>query len=227
MDRPKVIINIASSLDGIIGTKNGSLPLSTEEDWLRVHKLRNAVDAILVGVNTIISDDPLLTVRHVTPKVPHPLRIVLDTNCKTPLTAKVIQNQKNYPTILFSSSENSIKKRSKYAETDVIIEFVKQDDQTGLLDFQSILSVLKNKYNVNELLVEGGSAIISNLLKSDLVDLMYIYYSPVFIGNKESKNMFNNEGSTFSQSPKSTNIVVENYSEGFLVTMKFDKEREK
>ncbi|GAH20912.1 unnamed protein product [marine sediment metagenome] len=103
MGKPEVIINVASSLDGIIGSEEGALSLSTEEDWIRVHELRNSVDAILIGINTVISDDPLLNVRYTETKSPHPFRVVLDSKCRIHLDSKIIQDQHRFPTIIFVS----------------------------------------------------------------------------------------------------------------------------
>ncbi|MCG3222841.1 MAG: RibD family protein, partial [Candidatus Heimdallarchaeota archaeon] len=190
MGKPEVIINVASSLDGIIGSEEGALSLSTKEDWIRVHKLRNSVDAILIGINTVISDNPLLTVRYTDPKSPHPFRVVLDSKCRIHLDSKIIQDQHMFPTIVFTSHQSSEVKRSKLQRLGVKVELIEEKDDRNFLDMKTVLKVLKMKYFVSRVLVEGGSTMITQLLKSQLVDVLHIFYRFVFVGNKGGKNLY-------------------------------------
>ena len=191
MGKPEVIINVASSLDGKIGSEEGALSLSTKEDWIRVHKLRNSVDAILIGVNTVISDDPLLTVRYTESKSPHPFRIVLDSKCRIHLGSKIIQDQNRFPTIIFTSPQSSEEKRSKLQSMGVKVEIIEERDERNFLDMSAVLKILNTKYSVSQVLVEGGSTIITQLLKNQLVDVLHIFYRFVFVGNEGGKNLYN------------------------------------
>ncbi|MCK4895439.1 MAG: dihydrofolate reductase family protein, partial [Candidatus Heimdallarchaeota archaeon] len=146
MGKPEVIINVASSLDGKIGSEEGALSLSTKEDWIRVHELRNSVDAILVGINTVISDNPLLTVRYTEPKSPHPFRVVLDSKCRIHLDSKIIRDQHRFPTIIFTSHQSSEEKRSNLQSLGVKVELIKERDERNFLDMRTVLKVLNKKY---------------------------------------------------------------------------------
>ena len=220
MCRPEVIINIASSLDGIIGTEQGALSLSTEDDWMRVHELRNSVDAILIGVNTLISDDPLLTVRLIEPKTPHPIRVVLDSKCRIPLESKLLKEQEKYPTIIFTSENSPLEKRQQILDLNVKVEIIKTRPSDGFLDLYVILKVLKNKFNVDKLLVEGGSTIITKFLKGNLVDLLHIFYRPVFVGVAGGKYLYNDRTMTdISDALKLKIMDVKHDSEGLLITL--------
>ena len=103
--RPYVILSAAITLDGKIGIKNKRIKLSSKSDKIRVHKLRSEVDAIIIGKNTVKSDNPLLTVRHVTGN--NPIRIILDSLGTISSNSKIIQTCKQVPTILAVSKSIS------------------------------------------------------------------------------------------------------------------------
>jgi len=221
MERPEIIINVASSLDGMIATKKGPLPLSSEKDWIRVHHLRNSVDAILVGVNTILKDNPLLTVRHVKPKPTAPLRIVLDTSCRIPLDSKIILDQDSFPTIVVTSKDTEKSRKEKLLSLGVKIIEVSRSENTDLLHLSEVLRELNTIFNVRRLLVEGGSTIITEFLKNGFMDEMYVFFAPIFVGGKEGIPLFNEE--TAMDLNDSLIFSLENVTkqdEGLLVKLK-------
>jgi riboflavin-specific deaminase-like protein len=225
MEKPEVIINVACSLDGAIASDEGALILSTTEDFVRVHELRNSVDAILVGVNTIVKDDPLLSVRYVQSKEPAPFRVVLDTQCRIPLTSKVLLNQEKSPTIIVTSERapKDIQDEIRKLGVDVIV--VDIDKNKRFLDLEDVLKKLKERFNINKVLVEGGSTIITQFLDRKLVDIMHIFYAPVFVGVKDAKLLFEKE--VIHNIGKAINCeieTVEKLHEGYLVTLKLKKD---
>lgn len=225
MEKPEVIINVASSLDGVIASNKGALFLSTTEDWIRVHELRNSVDAILVGVNTIITDDPLLTIRYVKPKSPPPLRIILDSKGRIPSNSKVLQNQKTNKTLVFISEKCSEEKMEKIVESKANVVRVSEDEKSGFLELKSILEILRLQYNIKRLLVEGGSTIITQFLKKKLIDQMYIFYFPAFAGGINAKHLFSEKViQEISDTPQYEITKIEKLEEGFLVSLKLGKE---
>ncbi len=224
MERPEVIINVASSLDGVIASDKGALFLSTTEDWIRVHELRNSVDAILVGINTIITDDSLLTIRYVKPKSPPPLRIILDSKGRIPLNSKVLQNQKANKTLVFISEKCSEEKKEKIVKSKADVITVLEDEKSGFLELTSILEILKSQYGIKKLLVEGGSTIITQFLKKNLVDRMYIFYFPAFAGGIKAKHLFGERViKEISDAPQHEIKSIEEFDEGFLVSLKLGK----
>lgn len=226
MGRPEIIINIASSLDGMIAAKEGPLSLSTEEDWIRVHKLRNTVDAILVGVNTILIDNPLLTIRYVKPKPNPPFRVVLDTTCKIPLDSQVLLDQDYFPTIIVTSKDAEVKKKEKLLSLGVKIIEVSKEESSDLLSLPEVLDKLYSKFKIRKLLVEGGSKIISEFLENDFMDKMYVFFAPVFIGEKKGVPLFSTE--TSMNLNDTMKFVLENITkidEGILVELKLKKMR--
>ena len=88
--KPYVILNAAMTLDGKIATKTGSSNISGEKDLKRVHELRREVDGIMVGINTVIADNPRLTVHKIDANPEdNPVRVVVDSKCRTPIAARI------------------------------------------------------------------------------------------------------------------------------------------
>jgi 2,5-diamino-6-(ribosylamino)-4(3H)-pyrimidinone 5'-phosphate reductase len=187
MNRPYVIINCAMSADGKISlpTKK-QLKISSDEDIRRMYTLRNECDAILVGIGTILSDNPKLTVKENYVEHPNqPLRIILDTKCKTPENALAV-NSKSKSLII-----TAIQCEKKYGKNVELLKI--NTDSNRLIDLDSLL---KNLYNrgIKKLMVEGGSTVIWNFLKKKLVDEIYVYISPIVIGGKNTPTMAGGEG---------------------------------
>ena len=225
MEKSQVIINVASSLDGVIASREGALILSTTEDWLRVHELRNSVDAIIVGINTILKDDPFLSVRYVKPKEPAPFRVILDSECKIPLSAKVLQNQEKLPTIIVTSEKCSKEKHDEIKKLGVNIVSVEKEKNSKFLDLSKILEILRTRFGVNKVLVEGGSTVITQFLRKKLVDIMHIFYAPVFVGGKNAKLLFEqNAVLSIGDAIDCELISVDKLHEGYLVTLKLKED---
>lgn len=221
MERPEVIINVASSLDGVIASNKKALILSTTEDWIRVHELRNSVDAILVGINTILKDNSLLTIRYVKAKTPHPLRVILDSNCKIPLTSNILTNLEKFPTLIVTSDNVSEEKITKLEELGCKTLKITKNPSTGFLDLTEVLQRLKQQYGVEKLLVEGGSTIITQFLKHKLVDTMYIFYVTVFAGTINAKQLYEEKVILNIADALDFQLEgIEQMEEGFVITIK-------
>lgn len=168
--RPDVQINFAMSLDGRIALGTGEQTrLSNEPDLKRVHMLRNSVDAILVGIGTVLSDDPSLTVKEKYVKNPkNPVRVVLDSKLRIPENAKVLDGRAK--TIIYTTSKSD---RKLNAEIKVCGE--------GNVDLKCMLNDLYAR-GIRSLLVEGGSRVIGSFLKENLVDRLTVFIAPFIIG---------------------------------------------
>lgn len=220
MERPEVIINVASTLDGVIANEKGALILSTTEDWIRVHELRNSVDAILVGINTIVKDDPQLTIRYVTPKKPLPLRVILDSTCKISPTSKVLTNLTDYPTLIVTSESSPEEKIHKLKEIGTKILKISKYQSPGYLDLEEILLKLKQDYRINKILVEGGSTVITQFIKLNLVDTIHIFYVTKFAGTINAKLLF--EEAVVSNVVNTLNFQlekIEQLEDGYVITL--------
>ena len=187
MTRPYVIVNCAMSADGKTALSNRKqLRISCEEDIKRVYMLRNECDAVLVGIGTVLSDDPKLTVKEKYVKNPcQPTRIVLDTNCKTPNDAQVVNNASK--TLIITAKKCS----KKYGDNVEIIE--SKTDENRFIDLQILLEIL-HKRGIKKLLVEGGGTVIWDFLRQKLVDDLYVYIGPMIIGGKNTPTLADGKG---------------------------------
>ena len=174
--RPRVLLNCACSLDGKLAAPDGhAMPLSDEMDWRRVHLLRASSDAILVGVGTILADDPSLTIKEdLAPKPPNRelLRVVLDPKGRTPKGAKVV-NAAAPSLILTGPGVKGQWPRADHEEVEV--------DAAGRLDLAKVLDVLERR-GVETLLVEGGGQVLRSFLQTDFVERWTLYMAPVLVG---------------------------------------------
>jgi len=187
MKRPYIIINCAMSADGKIAlpTKK-QLKISCEEDIERMFKLRNQSDAVLVGINTILSDNPKLTVKEKYVNNPkQPIRIILDSNCKTPLDALAVNKQAK--TLIITSGKCS----KKFNDNVEVIQC--KTDKEGFIELKSLLDLLYNR-KIKTLMVEGGSTVIWNFLYQRLVDDFYVYMAPIIVGGINTPTMANGKG---------------------------------
>jgi 2,5-diamino-6-(ribosylamino)-4(3H)-pyrimidinone 5'-phosphate reductase len=172
------------SVDGKIANPFGKqIKISCEEDIKRMYKLRNDSDAVLVGINTVLSDDPKLTVKEKYIKKPkQPIRIVLDTFCKTPVDANVVNDKAK--TIIVVGSECDKKFGSN-------VEILKcKTNENNFIDLENLLDILF-KRGIKKLMVEGGSTVISNFLKNGFVDDLFIYVGSMIIGGKNTPALVN------------------------------------
>ena len=181
--RPHVIINCAMSADGKIALPSRKQTrISNSEDMKRVYELRNHCDAIMVGIETVLSDDPKLTVKEsYVPNPKQPIRIVLDSGGRIPDDAEVLSSHS--PTIIAVSE--SCERKIDGAETIVCGE--KQVDLPKLLD------ILEGK-GIKTLLVEGGETVIWSFLRQKIANELYIFIGSMVIGGTQSPTPAGGEG---------------------------------
>jgi len=187
--RPYTIINCAMSVDGKLALPSRKpIKLSSPEDFRRVHELRNYCDGVLVGINTIIMDNPKLTVKpEYVSNVRQPTRIILDTQARTPQDSAVLNGgAKTY--IVVGKKLKSKNIGFKNAEI-IYCNY----DEDGKLNLKELLSILKHK-GIENLLVEGGETIIYNFLKNGLTDELLIYVSNVIIGGTSAPTLAGGTG---------------------------------
>ena len=166
----RVIVNAAMTADGKIALR-GAMPLQISDaaDFARLHALRAKVDAIVVGIGTVLADDPHLTARTTPPPVKQPLRVVLDSKGQTPPNAQVLDG--GAKTLIFCGKGAS--RRWPNAEAVELGE--------GRVDLRLALRELQAR-KVETILVEGGATIIGAFLRAGLVNEMYTYVAPMVVG---------------------------------------------
>jgi len=176
---PFVTLKYAQTLDGRIATATGhSRWISSLPSRRFAHRLRHAHDAIMVGIGTILSDDPELTVRLV--RGENPLRIVLDSRLRIPLTSRILQDQGTAGTLLVTTDQADREKltRLKDLGKDVLIL---PADPSGRIGLPSLFHELGTR-NIASVLVEGGSGVLTALLAEDLADRLVAIIAPKIAG---------------------------------------------
>lgn len=177
---PYVTLKGAVSMDGKIAAKTGdSKWITSEEARLDAHQLRHEHDAILVGINTVLKDNPLLTTRK--PQGgKNPVRVILDTECRIPLSARVIQD-KSSKTIIFTGNEYDRKKAGQLAEMGVEVISL----ATERISVKDVLQILGEKEIVS-VLVEGGSEVHASFIDEEAFQQIILYMAPKIIGGREA-----------------------------------------
>ncbi len=175
MARPRVLLNCASSLDGkLAGAGGRPLLLSSQEDLVRVHRMRAACDAILVGVGTILADDPSLRVKRVHASGPDPIRVVLDSSGRTPPDARVLNGEAR--TLLMCAP-------GTHPPPGAEVVHVPRGPRG--LDLAAVLQALWDR-GVRDVMVEGGGNVLRSFLEAGLVDAWTLYVAPVLVGEGPS-----------------------------------------
>lgn len=185
-DKPYIIIFSTISVDGALSVKGRKYRLSSDRDLYRLHYLRSTVDAVMVGANTVMIDDPLLNVRIPGYKGKQPYRIVVDGKLKLSLNYKVFDTS-IAPTIIITSNRNKYNEKiNDLRKRGVRVLFVREHEKTKL-NLAEAMEKLYEEYSIRKILVEGGGRLIASLLKNQLVDEIYLSISPLLIGlNKTS-----------------------------------------
>jgi len=185
--KPYVILSAAISVDGKIATRTGDSNLSSKQDRVRLHKLRSKVDAILVGKNTVLLDNPLLTVRYTKGK--NPIRIILDSKGTISEKSKILQTSSKIPTIIAVSEKISKSNLDKLCKFPVDVIIVGKNS----VNIKLLLKELFDK-KINTILVEGGGTINWEFIKHNLFDELIITLSPFLIGGKDAISFVQGQG---------------------------------
>ncbi len=176
-DRPYVALKWAQSLDGRIATATGdSKWISGEQERAVTHALRAACDSVMVGIGTVIHDDPQLTVRMVPGA--SPMRTIVDTHLRIPLDAKVLAG--DAATTVFTTELSEPRRRAALGERGVRVEVVREVG--GHASFPDVLAILRAT-GVESVLVEGGAEVTTSLIAAGLVDRVVVALAPIILGN--------------------------------------------
>ena len=182
---PFVILKVAATLDGKIATREGdSKWVSGEMSRGLVHRLRDQVDGVVIGIGTVLRDDPLLTARIKNGRDPY--RIVLDSQLRIPEEAKVI-GEFPWKTIIATTELGSKDKMARLKDRGVRVLVL--DSQQGRVHLKPFLSQL-GEMGMMSLMVEGGSQVNSSFLEEGLIDKVLLFFSPRLLGDKEALGIF-------------------------------------
>ena len=175
--KPFVMIKVAMSLDGKIATLTGdSKYITGKEARSYVHKIRSEIDAVMVGLNTVMRDNPLLTPRLVKGK--DPIKIVVDSKLKIPKNSNLMKDPKKLIIATTSKASKSDMEKLKHKGVDIIMTKPKN----GLVDLQDLMKQLGSR-EITTVMIEGGSELNSSAIKAGIVDKILVFAAPKLIGN--------------------------------------------
>jgi diaminohydroxyphosphoribosylaminopyrimidine deaminase/5-amino-6-(5-phosphoribosylamino)uracil reductase len=175
---PLVTLKLAASLDGRIATASGESRWITGEDSRRfAHRLRAAHDAVLVGAETVIHDDPALTCRVGGGR--NPLRVVLDGRLRVPLCAQVLTNTSATATLVCTGRGAPVSKVRRMRQQGV--EVLRLPDRAGSIGMKQLMRALGRR-GVMSVLIEGGATVAAAAISAHVVDRVLIFYAPKLIG---------------------------------------------
>lgn len=178
---PWTIMKGGISLDGKINYIKGKRGWITgRESVVEVHKIRDKVDAILVGAETVRVDNPSLTTRNLDSKGKDPIRVIIDTHLRLPLSSNVFNIESEAPAWVFCSKAASVVKMS--ALKNIGVELVTVKGNSDGVDLAQVLKTL-GKADICSVLVEGGSRLHGSFLKARLFDSARLFYAPLFAGD--------------------------------------------
>jgi diaminohydroxyphosphoribosylaminopyrimidine deaminase / 5-amino-6-(5-phosphoribosylamino)uracil reductase len=175
--RPFVLLKLAATVDGRVAVP-GRRYLSGKPALREVHRLRDRTDAVLVGIGTVLADDPALTVREV--KGRDPLRVIVDADARTPPGAKVVRAKDPQRTVIFVARDADVRRTNKLREAGVLLVTAPRAD--GGLDLGAVLRWL-GEHGVNTVMSEAGPHVAGALVRAGLADRVLLLLSPVAGGD--------------------------------------------
>jgi 2,5-diamino-6-(ribosylamino)-4(3H)-pyrimidinone 5'-phosphate reductase len=222
MERPFTFINSAMSADGKISTKERKqVRISGQIDFNRMDQLRAGSDAVMVGIGTVLADDPSLTVksselkmeRIASGKEENPARIIIDSKARTPIDADIFKKGEGKRIIIVSESAPS-DKVALLKEKAIIVVAGKKS-----VDLKQAMSELKSQ-GIDRLMIEGGATLNWGMISNGLVDEIYTFVGNLIIGGKTAPTFTDGEGFTEKDIQKLELIDAEKMEEGILLKWK-------
>ena len=190
--KPFVLLKCAATLDGRIATRTGDSRWVTGPASRRfVHRIRHAVDGILVGVETVKKDDPSLTTRIEDEAGVDPTRIILDTHLTTPPTAKLLHQVSDAPTWIVCGSDADAGRRSALEDTGARV--ITSGVADGRIDLPALMQQLGD-LQIGSLLIEGGGTVVGSALAAGIVDKLCLFYAPKLLGGDDGIPMCRGTG---------------------------------
>jgi len=194
--RPYVVVNVAMSADGKLSTRERrQVKISGNQDFTRVDRLKAGCDAVMVGIGTVLADDPSLTVKAEECRQrrlnrgadEHPVRIVVDSRARTPAGASLLHKGAGKRIIAVSEQADEGRVAALRKTATVIVAGENDVDLTRMMDELGILGIRR-------IMVEGGGTLIAGLLSAGLVDEIYTFIGNIIIGGKDAPTLADGDG---------------------------------
>lgn len=216
LGRPLGILKAGMSLDGKIATRGGdSRWITGEAGRRRAHQMRAEVDAVLVGADTALKDDPLLTARDVeTPR--QPLRVVVDSRARLPLEHRLVRTAREVPTLLATTAQAPGDRVA--ALTQAGVEVLTVEGPGPRVDLRALAEGLA-KRDVTSVLLEGGGTLHAAALEAGIVDRVALFVSPLLVGGSQAVPVLGGIGAaSLTDAWRLTDATVERVGEDWLFT---------
>jgi 2,5-diamino-6-(ribosylamino)-4(3H)-pyrimidinone 5'-phosphate reductase len=187
----QVIVNSAMTVDGKIATHQGDSAISSKDDLIRVHKLRDSVDGIIVGISTVLADNPRLTIRlgRKQPKEKHLTRIIIDSMGRIPLDSQILRTASKIKTIVAVTKLAHMNVRRKIKKTGAIVIVA----GSNTVDLKRVLWTIQ-KMGIKKILVEGGGEINWSLFSLGIVNELIVTIAPKIVGGRQATTLVEGEG---------------------------------
>ncbi len=213
--RPFVILKAAMTLDGNIATKTGaSRWITGEKARGEVHRLRSLVDAVLVGIGTVLADDPMLISNLKGRK--NPLRVVIDPKLTTPLSARLMTSLETAPTLILADDSASVKKQRQIEQLGATVQRFRHQKEG--ISFDTILKML-GEMGICNLLIEGGGNVNGRALREGAVDRVIFYIAPKFLAGDDATSVVSGKAlSLLSQAILLQDIKISTVGEDICIS---------
>jgi 2,5-diamino-6-(ribosylamino)-4(3H)-pyrimidinone 5'-phosphate reductase len=187
----RITLNAAMTVDGKIATTSGDSAISSRDDLIRVHELRASADGIMVGISTVLADNPRLTVRLARKRVKKkdPARIVIDSTGKIPLDSRILLTASRIKTIVAVTKLAHIDTLRKIKKTGAIV--IVSGRQT--VNLKKVFSIIK-QMGIRKILVEGGGEINWSLLRLGIVNELIVTIAPNIVGGRQATTLVEGQG---------------------------------
>jgi 2,5-diamino-6-(ribosylamino)-4(3H)-pyrimidinone 5'-phosphate reductase len=206
-------INAAMTIDGKIATVSGDSKISPRQDLKRVHELRSSVDAIMVGISTVLIDNPMLSARLSKNKRLNPVRIIIDSTARMPLTSKILRSAHTIATIVAVTSRTPVDKVKEIENRGAMVLVA----GTQAVDLRKVFSTLKN-IGIRTILIEGGGELNWSVLRQGLVTELSVTIAPFIAGGRDAITLVEGDGySTISNAIKMSLTMVSRQKNGEVV----------
>jgi 2,5-diamino-6-(ribosylamino)-4(3H)-pyrimidinone 5'-phosphate reductase len=206
-------INAAMTIDGKIATVSGDSKISSRQDLKRVHELRSSVDAIMVGISTVLVDNPMLSARLSKNKRLNPVRIIIDSTARMPLTSKILRSAHRIVTIVAVTSRTPVDKVKEIENRGAMVLVA----GTQAVDLRKVFSTLKN-IGIRTILIEGGGELNWSVLRQGLVTELSVTIAPFIAGGRDAITLVEGDGySTISNAIKMSLTMVSRQKNGEVV----------
>ncbi len=227
--RPFVILKGAMTVDGKIATRTGQSKWITGDQARQdVHRIRSQVDAVMVGIGTVLADNPELSARGskraTGPRMGRqPVRVVLDSRLQIPFKAKILQWVHEQPTIVCTTGQASPKKIQTLREQDVQVWVLPQ--KKGRVSLKASLTQLGTK-GMTSVLLEGGSTLNASALHEGLVNQVRLYVAPLLMGGQDAKSLIGGVSpKRLEQGRRLVNPELQKIGQDWLLTANIDSKK--